>query len=78
MTPVRLEPVAPQSQVKDSTTEPLRSPACKELKPAIVFIYSKLFWIWANDSADRKKVYTHIFTFSKQAFNESLDFCNCS
>ena len=25
MTPVRLEPVAPRSRVKDSTTEPLRS-----------------------------------------------------
>ena len=25
MTPVRLEPTAPQSQVKHSTTEPLRS-----------------------------------------------------
>ena len=26
VTPVRLEPVAPQSRVKHSTTEPLRSP----------------------------------------------------
>ena len=30
MTPVRLEPAAPRSGVKRSTTEPLRSP-CKEL-----------------------------------------------
>ena len=28
MTPVRLEPAAPQPRVKHSTPEPLRSPVC--------------------------------------------------
>ena len=37
MKPVRLEPTAPQSRVKHSTNEPLRSPSLSEsaVKPAL-------------------------------------------
>ena len=41
VTPVRLEPAAPQSRVKHSTTEPLRSLAAKTGKSSQAYLKSK-------------------------------------
>ena len=87
MTPVRLEPAAPRSRVKHSTTEPLRSqdPACQmNLDPRVVldnpflFLFVFLLYVLVNSYGYGGMVSSpnHTF-FSWASLNKNLTSTSC-
>ena len=74
MTPVKLEPAAPRSQVKHSTSEPLRSLSIASIPfeiHCILVLFDRYIYISGQDSVSHARMVTlPCFLFELSPLNE--------